>query len=315
MEMKTLVRRKQRRSRHSGREAPIPLSPFVVAGVLIMLTACQPSTPMDSDNIKVESREIEIPATLVLPEEGDSVPLVVMAHGHGGTREEAGGFTRVAAALAEAGIASIRMDFAGCGDSDEPFTENYLGTMLADIRASLRTAVEHPRIDPNRVAILGYSMGGRLAMLSSEGQDYDAIGLWNPVALNGPANMIGFLGGEDAYIELRDAARRDGQVDFVTAWGDEQVLSQEWFDQMEQSRPLDVIGGYRGELFVLVGDQDEVVDPRVANAIRQAAVGASHVNILNVAGGDHGLGFYSENEDVANITVRQTVAFFRSVWE
>lgn len=280
-----------------------------------MTVACQPSGPYDSDNIKVESREIEIPATLVIPNEGDLVPLVVMAHGHGGSREEAGGFTRVAAGLAEVGIASIRMDFAGCGDSDEPFTENYLGTMLADIRASRRYAVEHPRIDPDRVAILGYSMGGRLAILSSESQAYDAMALWNPVGLNGPDNMIKFLGGEEAYAQLRDTARAEGAADFVTPWGDEQRLSREWFDQMEQSAPLDVIGAFRGELLLLHGDADEVIDVSVSNAIRQRAVGASHVNLLTIAGGDHGLGFYSENEQVAEIAVSRTVAFFRSVWE
>ena len=304
------VRQTQRRSRKSGRARSVATIPL-----LILMSACQPSGPYESDNFMVESREIEIPATLVIPDEGDLVPLVVMAHGHGGSREEAGGFTRVAEALAMAGIASIRMDFAGCGDSDEPFTENYIGTMLADIRASRRAAVEHPRIDPDRVAILGYSMGGRLAILSSEDQSYDGIALWNPVALNGPDNMVAFLGGDEAYAQLRDTARSEGAADFVTPWGDEQSLSVEWFDQMERSKPLDTIGAFRGDLFLLHGERDEVIDSSVSNAVRQRAIGAASVNLLTIAGADHGLGFYSEDEQVAAIVVSQTVAFFRSVWE
>jgi len=64
-----------------------------------------------------------------------------MAHGHGGNRDEAGGFTRMAEALAQRGIASVRMDFPGCGDSQEPFTQNNLGNMVKDLLAARDFAI------------------------------------------------------------------------------------------------------------------------------------------------------------------------------
>ena len=69
----------------------------------------------------IPSRGVSIPATMVIPprKPEQALPLVLLLHGHGGTREEAGAFTRVAAELAARGIASIRMDFPGCGDSTE----------------------------------------------------------------------------------------------------------------------------------------------------------------------------------------------------
>ena len=87
----------------------------------------------------IESRGIRIPVTLTVPGDGEDVdaPLVVLAHGHGGTRQENGAFTELAATLAEAGIASIRMDFPGCGDSMEAFTRNNITSMLQDVDVGL----------------------------------------------------------------------------------------------------------------------------------------------------------------------------------
>ena len=207
-----------------------PTSRIVSAALLLLvLTACESNNALLATDTHIESRGVQIPVTFVLPaaSDGSSVPLVVMAHGHGGSREEAGGFTRVASELANLGIASIRMDFPGCGESSEPFTANTLNNMLDDIRASRDFAVNHPRIDGERVGILGFSMGGRLAILASVETPYRVMTLWNAAASDGAGNMVKFLGGPDAYTRLRMVAMRDGAADFTTPWGDQQRLSYE----------------------------------------------------------------------------------------
>jgi uncharacterized protein len=85
---------------------------------------------------------------------------VVLVHGGGVTREEGGFFTRLAAGFGEAGVASLRYDLRGHGDSEGEQPETTLCAHLNDIRA----AIDHIRQATKVAAIslLGASFGGGL---------------------------------------------------------------------------------------------------------------------------------------------------------
>lgn len=85
---------------------------------------------------------------------------VVLVHGGGVTREEGGFFTRLAAGLAEAGVASLRFDLRGHGESEGRQEEATLTAHLNDIGVALaqvRKVTE--AVDTN---LLGASFGGGL---------------------------------------------------------------------------------------------------------------------------------------------------------
>ncbi|HSN51085.1 MAG TPA: alpha/beta fold hydrolase [Woeseiaceae bacterium] len=295
---------------------------FRLAGLTIALlvsAACS-GTPVagavDSvvtEEVAFESRGASVPATYVRPAAGVAgpFPIVVMAHGHGGTRDEAGGFRRLAEALARRGIVTIRPDFPGCGQSQEPFTDNNLSNMLADARAALAYARQRPDIDPGRTGIVGYSMGARVAMLLLP-DGFEAAVLWSPVGLDGPDAIFPFVGGRSNYAELRDRAHSTGTTTFVTPWGQQQTLGRQWFDDLEGYPPMAALHSYTGALLVISGAADRIIGPGIARAVAAAATSSGTVRVDIVPGAGHGLGFYDDNPAIGERVIRSTADFLVS---
>ncbi len=258
------------------------------------------------------SRGVAVPATIVTPAAGDGkpYPLVVMAHGHGGSRQEGGGYSLMAETMAKQGIASIRMDFPGCGDSGESFTQNNLSNMLLDLQAARVFAESESDIDSDRVGLLGYSMGGRLvALLSAIDPTYKAMVMWTPAVGNSAAREINSLGGPDAFANLRERARETGEAEYTTRWGSSLKVGYRWFVDLEETKPLEALANFKGPLLVVYGDQDDVVFPATSESAIDAARNSSDVARHVVGGAAHALGFYTNKPELAAEVVNATADF------
>jgi len=266
-----------------------------------------------AENVSFESRGVVVPATYVRPAVGGAIPfpVVILLHGHGGTRDEAGGFRRLAETLARRGIATIRPDFPGCGQSSEPFTHNNLSNMLADARAALAYVRQRSDTDPGRTGIVGYSMGARVAMLLFP-EGFEAAALWAPAGLDGPDAVFPLVGGQSRYVELRDRARNTGDATFVTPWGQQQTLGRQWFDDLESYRPMAAVRSFTGALFVISGAGDVIIGPEIARAVAAAAGSGNRARLEVVPGAGHGLGFYDDGPAVSEHVIRTTVEFLVS---
>ena len=263
-----------------------------------------------STDVIVSNGDRAIPATVVVPEGTGPFPAVVMNHGHGGGRQEGGGFERLADALAKAGIATIRMDFAGTGDSKAPWTEQSLSSMIADSNASLAYLLANYPVDPDRLGLLGYSMGGRIALTIAQSPDspYKAVGLLAPSANPGKSLLLLLAGSEAEYERLYAEAKGEkGYADYTTQYGQSQQLSLQWFDEMLASSPLEGIGAYQGPMLVVHGDKDVTIPPAENEAVVAAYPKAS---IVLVPEADHGYGFYSDQPDVSALVERSFADFF-----
>ena len=123
---------------------------------------------------------VRLAGTLVTPEAAADRG-VVFVHGGGVTREEGGFFARMASGLAEAGVASLRFDLRGHGESEGRQEDLTLSAILNDIRV----AVGHLRTTTGveRVSLLGASFaGGICGYFAARGpEQVERLALINPL--------------------------------------------------------------------------------------------------------------------------------------
>lgn len=87
-----------------------------------------PSTFSEQD-FTVHTEDGRIQGTLAAPDDTEPKALVLMLHGYTGARNENGGmFRRTAHAFAEYGIATLRIDFIGSGQSDGKWADTLFST-------------------------------------------------------------------------------------------------------------------------------------------------------------------------------------------
>lgn len=202
--------------------------------IVAAVTLLQPNT--NPKNIEIPGTRGNIPATIQLPAKsarGEELPLVVLCHGFTGNRQGDGHFAPLAEDLAAHGIATVRLDFAGCGDSTEPYANYTLANMAADVDSVF--GYMQATYGTGKTALVGHSMGGRLASLYPQLGQYPvtALALWSP------ANGTGLQGLEflsiDNFAAVEELAARADAEGSVAAWGVE--LSAAYIDGMRDSDP------------------------------------------------------------------------------
>lgn len=202
--------------------------------IVAAVTLLQPNT--NPKNIEIPGTRGNIPATIQLPAKsarGEELPLVVLCHGFTGNRQGDGHFAPLAEDLVAHGIATVRLDFAGCGDSTEPYANYTLANMAADVDSVI--GYMQATYGTGKTALVGHSMGGRLASLYPQLGQYlvTALALWSP------ANGTGLQGLEflsiDNFAAVEELAARADAEGSVAAWGVE--LSAAYIDGMRDSDP------------------------------------------------------------------------------
>jgi dienelactone hydrolase len=115
-----------------------------------------------------DGKPATVAAVLRIPRPGtDRLPAVILVHGSGGIGSNVDYWQQQ---LNSIGIATFALDdFTGRGIENVNADQGKLGrlTAIIDVYRALAILGAHPRIDANRIAVMGFSRGGQVALYSS----------------------------------------------------------------------------------------------------------------------------------------------------
>jgi len=207
---------------------------------------------------------------LHLPERARA-PGIIMCHGFTGHKAEAHRlFVNAARGFRDHGIAVLRFDFRGSGDSAGEFRDTTISAEIADAGAALDHLVSRPEVDAERVGVLGLSLGGCVAAcLAGRDSRVKALVLWAATAH--PERITERLASNFGGADLLD----------FSGWG----LGRAFMEDAPQVRPLADAARYAGPALVVHGSDDQSVPAADASDYQQALGGTKTVHI--VAGSDH----------------------------
>ena len=161
--------------------------------------------------------------------------------------------------LEEKGIASLRFDFSGNGQSEGDFSHTSYTRHIAEMKQAASFLSEQGF---SRFAAGGHSMGAAIAVLSAERMSGETLKISAVCALAGRlgSGKISQIFSDKQMEELRQT----GRVSFVSR-GRKLELREDFFTDMQKYDLAAAVAGLKIPLMVIHGDKDEVI--AVENAL------------------------------------------------
>ena len=241
-----------------------------------------------------------IVGTLVRPGPGGPYPAVLMLHGFASDRDEVNDmFKRTAEGLAEQGIASLRIDFRGCGDSAGKFRETTIDGQIADAERALAWLRAQDYIDKDLLGLHGFSLGGAIAVLTTSRhlEEIKSLSVWAPTA-ELRADFLESLG-QETFAQ----ATRSGSASRDLGWR-KVTLDRRFFESLDKWDVGGALLGFEGPFLAVAGAKDPLK--------RHALTLAQSVDRMAVVVRDANHIFHDTVEDKsrADTAIQATVVHF-----
>jgi len=221
-----------------------------------------------------------------------SVPGVVFFHGFTANRMESHWiFVKCSRALAQAGAASLRFDFSGSGESDGRFRDVTLSGEIAEGKAAVTFFRRQAGIDPERVGLLGLSMGGAVAASLAASVEAKATVLWSALAHTARLREL--------FKQL--TKKVPGRPDVVEF--DAREISPRLVADVLKVEPIRHLARYKNPTLIIHPEKDDHLPVSHARDFFQAA-GAEVKELVIVAGADHVYSSIPWEEEVIGRSVK-----------
>jgi pimeloyl-ACP methyl ester carboxylesterase len=281
--------------------------------VLLALAACAPISP---DFAEGEASAASVPVgdsgvildngvsgTIHVPAGEGPFPAVLLLHGFGSSKDEVGNMYKdLAAKLGEAGVGSLRIDFQGFGKSDGDTGSITIDGQAGDAMNAVEWLDEQTWVDPDRIGVLGFSLGGGIATIvaSEHPEIFKSLATWSSV---GDFNAD-FSGGD--YDAARALAAENGVVGMDLGFRTI-VLRNAFFESMNNYTLSELIASYPGAYYTIAGDQD--FSAAYAQAFADSSA-ADPSRAWLVPGGDHIYQVLSGDPTMSQSVIDSTVEWF-----
>ena len=263
------------------------------------------------ESVRITANGFTLAGTLSKPDTGGRpAPAVVLVGGSGPTdRDETVFgipiFGQLANALADAGFLVVRYDKRGVGQSGGRTEAATLDDFTDDLRAVLKFVADRKDVDKKRIALVGHSEGGSVAMLAaSKDKNVAALALVAAIGETGAAlNMyqvehaIDLAKRPEAEKQQTLALQKKIQTAVLTGSGWEGIppaLKQQadtpWFQSFLAFDPAKVMPSINQPVLIVQGSLDTQVPPDNADklaAMANARKRAGPAAIVRVPGINH----------------------------
>jgi fermentation-respiration switch protein FrsA (DUF1100 family) len=216
---------------------------------------------MEEIPVRFQNEKQALVGMMHLPDARPLYPCAVFLHSYTGNRiGEHRLLVKAARELTRSGMACLRFDFRGSGESEGDFADFTLETEISDARAAIKFLSDFKGIDPERIGLVGIGFGASVAACISADNEVNSLALWSASA------FIDFLvenGGEvvkDPYAWLppnfKEAVKKQGRVDiggFLRGKG--------FFESIKTLDPMRDIARYGGPVLLIHGSEDQVMSP------------------------------------------------------
>jgi uncharacterized protein len=232
--------------------------------------------------ITLENNGEKIFGILHRPLHSHHVPGIVICPGFAGNKcGKFRMFVTLAKELAKQGIAVLRFDYRGSGDSEGEFNDITLEGKTIDTIKCLDFLANHQQIDPSRLGLLGRSLGGAIAVLTARRyQGIKSLALWAPVFKSDPWRELW-----ESFKSNRqlDQAKKDILRNLPANVPNLDFLNQ--FFKLDLERELD--GLKHIPLLHIHGVQDHVVKIEHAKDYEKVRVGLDNTRFVQLPRSDH----------------------------
>ena len=258
-----------------------------------------------AENYKIQSKAVSfkghsgglLKGTLDFPLEVEPFQYAIMSHCFTCTRQTLTG-SRLSRGLAQAGIACLRFDFKGLGESEGSFADTNFSSMIADIGCAAEFLTDY--YQPPQL-LLGHSMGGTASLAASQTKSRGLLQVRKLVTLASPAcpaHVLHHFGAAMSLLEqgLNAEIMVAGKAYPVKPSFIEDVRS---FDMPQKMKGCDL------PIMAIRAGSDSLIGPQAAEQI--IALTRRKSRLLQIDGADHLFSDRNHAEQLLSEVVRWVI--------